>query len=49
MRMRMHVVALTLVIGADPEMFSGISSSAPEGHIESNLNKAFNFLFYYYM
>jgi len=51
-RMRVHVVAvhfvaLTVVIAADPEMLSGISCSVPETHIESNLNKAFNFLFYY--
>jgi len=47
MRMRVHVVALTVVIAANPEMLSGISCSVPERHIESNLNKAFNFLFYY--
>jgi len=45
--MSVHVVALTFVIAADPEMLSGISCSVPERHIESNLNKAFNFLFYY--
>jgi hypothetical protein len=46
MRMLMHVVALTFVISADPEKLSGISRSVQERHIESNLNKAFYFLFY---
>jgi hypothetical protein len=43
--MHVHAVA-TFVISADPEMISRISRSVQERHIESNLNKAFCFLFY---
>jgi hypothetical protein len=36
MRIRVHMVVLTFVIAANPEMLSGISCSVPERHIESN-------------